>query len=145
MRDKLANMGPETISNTITLGRLDRILIVDIDPTITEAELLEALKEKVPEKYREIIRINGLWQTSADLAKAIATVPRGVFLTIRRIKIGFFLCRIQVKAPPPPKCYKCHGFGHFSRSCEGLDLGGTCICICMCINRTLYTIVYIYI
>lgn len=59
MREKLADAGPEIIQNVISLGRLDRILIIDIDPSITEVELLEALKVAVPEKYREIVRMNG--------------------------------------------------------------------------------------
>lgn len=44
MRDKLSDMGPEVIKNVITLGKLDRIIILDIDPSIAEVELLEALK-----------------------------------------------------------------------------------------------------
>lgn len=102
MRDKLADISPEMIQNAITLGRLDRILIKDIDPTIVEPELLEALKAIVPEKYKGIIRINGFWQTSSGLAKAVASVPRGVFSVVRRIKVGFFLCRVQQKALPLP-------------------------------------------
>lgn len=94
MRDKLADMGPEIIQNVITLGKLDRILIIDIDPSIVEVELLKALKAVVPEKYREIIRINGFWQTHSGHAKAIESVPRGVYSVVRRIKIGFFLCRV---------------------------------------------------
>lgn len=92
MREKLADMGSETIQKAITLGRLDHILIKDIDPTIGEPELLEALKAVAPDRYKGIIRVNGFWQTSSGLAKAIASVPRGAFSTVRRIKVGFFLC-----------------------------------------------------
>lgn len=124
MRDQLVGTGPE-IQNVISLSRLDRFLIIDIDPSITEAEFLETLKTLVPEKFRDIVKINGFWHTSSSHAKAVVSVPRGVFTTIKRIKVGFFLCRIQHKDPPPPRCYKCHGFGHYSRTCEGPNLG-TC-------------------
>lgn len=125
MREKLVGTGPE-IQNVISLGRLDRFLIIDIDPSITETELLETLKTLAPEKLRDTVRINGFWHTSSGHAKAVVSAPRGVFTKINRIKVGFFLCRIQHKTPPPPRCYKCHGFGHYSKTCEGPNLNGTC-------------------
>lgn len=126
VRGKLSDMGPEVIRKVVTLGRLDRILILDIDPSITEDEILEALRKAAPPKTREYIKLDGLWETSSGYAKALASVPRGVFSVVRRIRIGFFLCRIQLSAPPPPRCYKCHDFGHFAKTCEGPNLGGTC-------------------
>lgn len=101
MRDKLSDMGPEVIRNMITLGRLDRILILDIDPSTAGVEILEVLKAIAPEKLKETIRINGLWQTSSGYAKALFSVFRGVFYAMRRIRVGFFLCRVQLSALPP--------------------------------------------
>lgn len=126
MRTKLADMGPEVIRNVVTLDRLDRILLLDIDPSITEGEILEALKAAAPMRLRETIRINGLWQTGSGYSKALASVPRGVFSAVRRVRIGFFVCRIQSNAPPPPRCFRCHDFEHFGKMCDGPDLGGTC-------------------
>lgn len=63
----MSDMGPEVIQNVVTLGRLDRIIILDIDPSTTEDEILEALMKIAPAKFREYIRINGLWKTSSLL------------------------------------------------------------------------------
>lgn len=128
MKSKLSDMDPGVIRNVSTLGRLDSLLIFEIDPSTTKEELLVALRKVTPEKIRDNIKINGLWETSSGYAKAWASVPRGVFTTTRRVRVGFFLCRVQVSVqpPPPPRCYKCHDFGHFAKSCEGPDLGGKC-------------------
>lgn len=126
MKSKLSDLGSEVVRSVAILGRLDRILILDLDPSITEDDILKALKAMVPEKWRETIKINGLWTTSSGYAKALASVPRGVLSAAKRIKVGFFLCRIRSGPPPPPRCYKCHDFGHFAKTCEGPDVGGTC-------------------
>lgn len=114
------------VRSVATLGRLDRILILDLDPSITEDEILEALKAMVPENWRETIKINGMWMTSSGYAKALASIPRGVLSAAKRIKVGFFLCRVQSSYPHPPRCYKSHDFGLFAKTCEGPDVSGTC-------------------
>lgn len=100
MKRKLSDMGPEVIRTVATLGRLDRLLILNIDPFITEEKLFETFKKITPVKARENVKIKGLWETSSGYAKALASVPCGVFSAVRRVKVGFFLCRIQISAPP---------------------------------------------
>lgn len=58
MKSKLSDMGPGVIRNVSTLGRLDSLLILDIDPSITKEELLEALRKITPAKIRDNIKIN---------------------------------------------------------------------------------------
>lgn len=99
MKSKLSDLDPDVIRNVSTLGRLDSLLILDIDPSITKEELLEALRRITPAKIRDNIKINGLWETRSGYVKAWASVPRGVFTMVRRVKIGFFLCRVQVSVP----------------------------------------------
>lgn len=126
VRNKLLDMGPEIIKNVVTLGRLDRILILDLDPSATVDEILGSLRAAVPKKQRGIIRVAGHWQTTSGHGKAVASVPRGSFARIVRIKVGFFLSRVQVGPPPPSRCYKCQDFGHFRKTCKGPDLSGKC-------------------
>lgn len=102
VRNQLSDMGPEAIRNVVTRGRLDHILILEVDPSTTEDEILEALRKTTPPKTREYIRINGLWKTSSGYDKALATVPREVFSAVRRVRVGFFLCRTRHSAPPLP-------------------------------------------
>lgn len=116
-------MGPEVVKNVTTLGRLDKLLILDTDPSIGKDEILDALRSVAPRNLKDMISVPGLWQTTSGYAKAIATAPRGVFSSLKKIKIGFFLCRVQLSDPSPPRCFKCHGFGHFVKICTGPDLG----------------------
>lgn len=75
MRNKLLDIGSEVIQSVVTLSRLDRVLILDIDPSVTEGKLSEALKATVPEKFKDTTCINGLWRTSLGYAKALASAP----------------------------------------------------------------------
>lgn len=72
-----------------------------------------------------MVGLTGMWQSLSGYAKALASVFRGVY-SVKRIKIGFFLCRIQVNDLPPPRCYRCHDIGHYAKACDGPDLGDTC-------------------
>lgn len=90
VKNKLTAMGPEVVRKVTTLGRLDRLLILDIDPSTGEEDVLDALKAVVPRNLKGMIRLSGLWQTTSGYAKAIALAPRGVFTALKRIKIGFF-------------------------------------------------------
>lgn len=94
-------MGSEVIRSLVNLGRLDRILILDIDPSINEEEILNALRAVTPKKSQGMVKLSGLWQTTLGHAKALASVSRGVFSAKKRIKISFFLCRVLLNTPPP--------------------------------------------
>lgn len=48
VRDKLSNINPEVIGRVFTLGRPDKIDIIDIDPSSSKAEALEALRTAAP-------------------------------------------------------------------------------------------------
>lgn len=87
---------------------------------------MNALKAAMPKHQRGMIRLIDLWRTTSGYSKAVASVPRGVFTKMNRGKIGFFLCRVQLSNPPPPRCYQCHDFEHFAKTCRSLKLGGTC-------------------
>lgn len=127
VRDRLVNMGLDEIGKVVTLGRQDRIIILDIDPSSDEKEVLDALRAAVPEGHEDSVRVTGLRQTRSGCALASATVPRGFSLSTRSIKIGLFKCRVRQSTPPIPRCYRCHDHGHIARDCGGPDLRGTCL------------------
>lgn len=127
VRDRLINMGLDSIDKVVTLGRQDRITILDIDPSSDEREVLDGLRAAVPEGHAESVRVTGLRQTSSGYALASATVPRGFSLSTKSIKIGLFKCRVRQSIPPIPRCYRCHDHGHIARECGWPDLRGTCL------------------
>lgn len=127
VRERLSNIDPGVISKVVTLGRTERVEILDIDPASGENEVLEALRAAVPAGQRGKIAVTGLWQTSSGFAKAAATVPWGISSLVKHIKIGYFKCRIRLSTPPPLRCYRCHDHGHIASKCDGPDLSGTCM------------------
>lgn len=127
VRDKLSNINPEVIGKVFTLGRPDKIDIIDIDPSSSKEEVLEVLRASAPPSLRDKIQVTGMWETSSGFARASATVPRGFSTGVRNIRVGFFKCRLRPSIPPPPRCFKCQGYGHIARQCKGPDLSGTCL------------------
>lgn len=127
VKDKLSSMNPGIIGKVVSLGRPDKVEILDIDPSSSEKEILDALKAAVPVSYRERINVTGVWQTNSGFVKASAIVPRGFHLSIRHVNIGFFKCRVRQNTPTPPRCYRCHDHGHIVKHCERPDLRGTCL------------------
>lgn len=127
VRERLSNIDPGVIGKVVTLGRSDRVEILDIDPASSENEVLEALRATVPASQGGKIAVTGLWQTSSGFARAAATVPRGFSSLVRHITVGYFKCRIRQSTLPPPRCYRYHDHGHIASKCEGPDLRGTCL------------------
>lgn len=70
VRDKLSSLGPEVIRRVVTLGRLDKIQILDIDPSTSEQEVLGSHKAAVPRKSCDMVGLAGLWKTSSGYAMA---------------------------------------------------------------------------
>lgn len=78
VRSRLSAMGPEVIKNVTTLSRLDRLFILDTDPSTEENEILDALRSAAPRNLRGMISVTALWQTTSEYAKAISTASRSV-------------------------------------------------------------------
>lgn len=118
--EKLFFLGPDVIKNVVILGRLDRVIILDIDPSTNEEEVLLALRAATPKKLRAMIKVSALWQTTSGHMKALASVPRGVFSARNRLKIGYFLCRLKINAPlPPPDASGATISGTLARTAKG--------------------------
>lgn len=122
----------ESVGIASQLGRLAEAEVVDLDPTVTEAEVLEALKRAVPasmtdaESEADLIRITGLWATRAGTQIATASMSRALLPRLSKVTIGWTVAKIRPRAPKTPRCYRCHGFGHDTRSCSGPDLTDQC-------------------
>lgn len=99
--------------------------IVDIDPTATMAEVMEALREAAAQKTPELaetITGTGLWPIKAGTQVATAKKARRTLAMLEKVKIGWTLARVRERAPGPTRCYQCHGFGHTKGACKEPDL-----------------------
>lgn len=122
----------ESVGVASQLGRLAEAEVVDLDPTVTKEEVLEALRKAVPESMADaeseaaLIAVTGLWSTRAGTQIATASMSRALLLRLDKLAIGWTVAKVRPRAPQPTRCYKCHGFGHDARSCTGPDLTGVC-------------------
>lgn len=128
----IAREAGERVGAVMQLGTLAEVEILDLDPTVSREEVLNALKAAVPsnmsdaEAERDLIFITGLWPIQSGTQIATAKMSRQLLNAMDRVKIGWTSARVRERAPSAIRCHKCHGFGHSSTSCTGPDLTGTC-------------------
>lgn len=122
----------ESIGVASQLGRLAEAELIDLDPTVTKAEVLEALKKAVPasmpdvESEASLITVTGLWAPHAGTQIATASMSRALLPRLSKVAIGWTIVRVRPRSPQPMRCHRCHGFGHTSRACMGPDLSAAC-------------------
>lgn len=102
--------------------------ITDLDEVTTKEEVLAAILKAIPgdDLPPEEVKVNGLLATRGGRQMATATVPLAISQNLTYIRVGWTQCRVRPRRPDPPRCYKCHGFGHSSRQCSGPDLTLAC-------------------
>lgn len=123
----LATKAADTIGTVVQLGSLVEAEIVDIDPTATMAEVLEAIREAASQKTPELaktITVTGLWPIK--VGTQVAKMARRILMLIEKVKIDWTLARVRERALAPIRCYQCHGFGHTKNACKGPDLPSAC-------------------
>lgn len=103
------------------LGTVTEVEIVDLDPCVNEEEISAALAAAVArvsgaetDAVKDQIRITGLWQTRFGRKIASAKVPFFAVRKLEDIRVGWTLAKVRPRKPEPPRCYRCHGFGHSS-------------------------------
>lgn len=115
------------------LDQVVEIEVVDIDVAADRNEVLEALKAAVlggpddaaTNSERQAIQVTQLWATRSGQQVATAKMFRAAASRMSRITVGWTMCRVRERQQPPPRCYRCHGFGHSSRHCSGPDLSAS--------------------
>lgn len=123
LRNKIAAVIPD--SSVKCLRQTSEVEIVDLDEVTTKEEVHAALL-KNSNADGSTISVTGIWRTRSGQQMATATVPVVVADKLTHVNIGWLRCRVRPRREQPQRCYKCHGFGHASRRCTGLDLTGAC-------------------
>lgn len=95
-------------SETSALG-----FISDVDPEITEEELIEAINERSPNKATFVKRSMNARKIMSNITITFEgkIMPKKVF-------IGMNAHTVRRYIPPPLQCYVCQRFGHGSKTCE---------------------------
>lgn len=106
--------------------------IAGIDIMADKEEIMEGLRKEIPgddsaaAMTRRECFLTGLWTLKSGNQIATLRIPRSVVNTVSSLKIGWTKCTMRLRRTEPPRCFRCHGFGHTSRSCNGPDIHGTC-------------------
>lgn len=134
IRTMITDNSDEDAGSVVRLSPTALIEVVDIDAAATKEEVLTAIQSEVKgaaddlvaSMNRKDIRLTGLWHTKRGQQVATVIVPRDLAASLRTVKIGWISCRVRLRAADPPRCHRCHGFGHSSSACNGPDLAQAC-------------------
>lgn len=105
--------------------------IKDIDTSVSKEEVLAAIRSAVPadaaDRYAEVTttEITGIWTLSSVSQIATVKISRWLLSNLCRIKIRWAIARVWERIRHPVRYYRCHDFGHISRTCGALDLSRT--------------------
>jgi len=122
----------DSVGKVVQLGAQVEVEVLDLDAASSAAEVLEALRAAIPgdeptaAAEREAIGDVRIWSVRAGQQVATAKVSRYAASLISKIPVGWTMCRVRPRSPPPERCYRCQAFGHTARSCSGTDRSGAC-------------------
>lgn len=136
LKDAVADRAGTQIGGIVGLGSRVVAEVLGLDPTVDEEEVRTALQDAITCRSddsssateAESVVITGLWPIKAGTQIATATMSTsalGRLVKIGKIPVGWTMVRVRQR-DEPPRCYRCHGFGHTSGACTGPDLSGTC-------------------
>lgn len=134
LKDEIVAKLGSNVGAVTQLGQVVEVEVVDIDAAADREEVLSALQAAVPGgdddlaviSERRAIEVTGLWATRSGHQVATAKMSRAAASCIDRVAIGWTMCRVRERRPPPVECYRCHGYGHYSTNCKGPDLFNAC-------------------
>lgn len=132
LRAQLSNKLGEQTGPVTRLSSTTEAEIVGIDATADKEEVLKAVIEAVTgdgaaaAAEKAEISITGLWAVRSGHQVATLRVPVSVLRRVQKINVGWTRCTLRARRPEPPRCFRCHGFGHTARTCDGPDVGSTC-------------------
>lgn len=114
-------------------GDQRHIMVRDLDVVTTVEEVKAAICDAVGTvlgSRREDIVVNSIRKSlKGDTQVATVTVEKEVareVLKLRRIKVGWFRCRVSEKVQPT-RCYRCQQYGHYAVDCKGDSMRARCL------------------
>lgn len=108
--------------------------VLDLDATASKEEVLSSILASVPgedsdpavQAYNCDVVVTGLWCVRSGQQVATVRVPHSLANRITHINVGWIRCRVRIRKPDPPRCHRCHGFGHNALGCGCPDVSNAC-------------------
>lgn len=104
------------------------IVCKDLDEVTSKEDLLKAFKDKFNLPTLEESSIRSIKKSYDGSQTAIICLPLEVakkVLLAGKIKVGWTVCRLR-EFIRPVSCFRCLGFGHIAKSCQGVDRSKSC-------------------
>jgi len=93
----------------------------DVITAINVALGCQTMNEKL------VMRDLHTWKDGTQMALVYLLEPEAIrFLKKGRIKVGWLSCPIKIK-DRPVRCFRCHGFDHQIKDCQGIDNSHCCL------------------
>lgn len=102
------------------------IEIRDLEATTDVSDIQEAFNSLF--KSNKVRKIFLTRPNSREVRLAVATLDEEEaekLLQVSRLRVGFVNCRVR-KRVTVPQCFRCLGYGHFKKECQGLDRSSLC-------------------
>lgn len=124
----------DRVGGVAHLGQYTDLEVIDIDAIADKDEVLTAIRLAIPGDAndpaaiaeRDAVSLTGLWAVRGGQQVATLRVAKSTAAKIARVTIGWTVCRVRERRPPPIRCFRCHGFGHRTDDCKGPDLSAAC-------------------
>lgn len=107
----------------------DTLLITDIDGDVQADDVRKAIIERIEIARAEEVKILSLKPNQFGAQTAAVSLRKDVareLLKAGTIRIGWAPCRIKTRVNIV-RCYRCLGFGHYTRECTGADNTNVCL------------------
>lgn len=101
----------------------------DLDEITTEDELRGALKVQCGLDVPMVIRMRKTYGGMQTAAIRISTLAAKKLLETATVRVGWSICPLRATprvTKQMERCFKCMGFGHHARNCEGPDRSKLC-------------------
>ena len=109
----------------VSLGSRTTVEIRDIDCYTEKCEVEEALQRDIPGVEYSSITLFPSFREQKIAVVVMHERSARKLLNIGKLKIGWTYCRVRERAVVT-RCFKCFGYGHVARNCEGPDRRKLC-------------------
>lgn len=117
-------------STRVTIKNEDDIIfITDIDGDVRKDEVRKAVIGRIGSAGEEDVKVLSLKQNQYGVQTAVVSVRKGMAKELLKegtIGLGWAPCRVRARVNIL-RCYRCLGFGHHTRNCNGDDNTNVCL------------------
>lgn len=117
------SLGPDV--KVRRMGDEAPVEICDLDELVTKDEVLAAVAQAIDGGATRLVSLRRTPWNSQTAVVVLPTLKARRLCASGRIRIGLVYARVR-STELLPRCYRCSGFGHYSRVCDGKDRSDVC-------------------